>query len=183
MKIMSYNNQRSQMNRYARKRSYFEELKVLVPEAYRYVQAMDTNSSARMCLGWPGECNHIYRMSVRGMLSRMPGFNDFTSLQRATLSSDVVITEYQYAAILKEYVHLHPRTLLRYTRLLETYEFKNDVPKQWLYVKFHDNCTSLRKDNIANGIRSYFRDDFTIMLESERLLKTLGAAFKIFDLF
>ena len=113
-----------------------------------------------MCLGWPGECNHIYRMSVRGMLSRLPGFVDFTSLKRATVSSDVVIADYQYAAILKEYVDLHPRTNLRYKRLLETYEFKNDVPKHYLIVKFNENCTSLRKDNIANGIRSYFRDDF-----------------------
>ena len=80
MKLMKYNNERSLMNRFAKKRSYFEEIKVLVPEAYRYVMAIETNSSARMCLGWPGECNYIYRMSVRGMLSRLPGFSTFTSL-------------------------------------------------------------------------------------------------------
>ena len=37
MKIIKYNSEWPLMNRYAKKRSYFEELKVLVPEAYRHV--------------------------------------------------------------------------------------------------------------------------------------------------
>lgn len=41
----------------------------------------------------------------------------------------------------------------------------------------------MRRDNIANGIRSFFRDDFQVMLESEKLLKTMGSAFTIFRMF
>jgi len=49
--------------------------------------------------------------------------------------------------------------------MISQWDFKDDIPKLKLYVKLDDDISDTRRDFIANGIRSYFRDDRCILLD------------------
>lgn len=49
--------------------------------------------------------------------------------------------------------------------MIDGWEFSDNVPKLKIYVKLDDTISDDRRDFIANGIRSFFRDDRTILLD------------------
>jgi len=54
--------------------SYLEEVKVIVPEGYRDVLSLDTQRGARICIGSRRNCKTAFKVKVRAMLTKIPGF-------------------------------------------------------------------------------------------------------------
>lgn len=57
------------------------------------------------------------------------------------------------------------------------------MPKNKLFVKLKPGITQERRDYIANGIRSYFRGDFTVLLDKQVALSTVSNSLVLFELF
>lgn len=67
--------------------------------------------------------------------------------------------------VLKDYFAFNEGSEEKYRNLVKNYEFTDDLPKGKMYVKLNPNCTIERREFISNGIRSFFRDDTTILLD------------------
>jgi len=143
---------------------YMKEVKVLVPEGYRDVLSLDTSRPARICVGSRRDCKTAYKVKVRGMLTKMPGWF-FTAYQSAQFFSQQLVSESQYRELLEDYFDSHEGTRENFEKLISSYNFTDNVPKYKMYVRLSPNCTRDRREEIANGIRSFFRDELTILLD------------------
>lgn len=51
-----------------------KEIRVIVPEGYRDVLSLDTTRPARLCIGSRRDCRAAYKVNVRAMATKMPGW-------------------------------------------------------------------------------------------------------------
>ena len=122
------------------KDQYMQEIKVLVPEGLRDFLSMDTTRSARMCIGKKDNCKTAYRMKVRAMITKLPGYY-FTAYSGARFLSQLLISEPQYREILEDFFDMYPQARLNYKKMVDTYEFSNGIPKHKVFVKMATNIT------------------------------------------
>jgi hypothetical protein len=57
--------------------------------------------------------------------------------------------------------------------MIHTYNFTNDVPKYKLFVKLNKTCSDERREQLADGIRSFFRDERTLLLDMKEALHSV----------
>lgn len=50
----------------------------------------------------------------------------------------------------------------------------NDVPKYKLFIKLNETISDDRREQIADGVRSFFRDERTILLDMKEALKSVS---------
>lgn len=67
--------------------------------------------------------------------------------------------------------------------MIATYTFSNGVPKQFLFVKLAPGVSDSRRNFLSNGIRAYFRDDLTMLLDKKVLLDSIGSSLMLFQIF
>jgi len=67
--------------------------------------------------------------------------------------------------------------------VISTYNFTNDVPKYKLFVKLDDNVSLDRRQQIADGIRSYFRNERTILLDLQDAMSAVNTSLTLFQVF
>ena len=99
------------------------------------------------------------------MATKMPGFY-MTAYQFAAFVAYSLTSETDYKTMLFDHLKwAGPAAQKNYEDLQKEYNFTNGIPKYRLYVKLNEDVPKARRDFIANGIRSYFRDDGTILLD------------------
>jgi hypothetical protein len=59
----------------------------------------------------------------------------------------------------------------------------NNVPKYKMFVKLDPKIGDERRDFIANGIRSSFRNDMTILLDKEVAFRAVENSLLMFEIF
>ena len=153
-----------------------KQIKVIIPEGYRDVLSLDTTRSARICIN---DCKSAYKVKIRAMITKMPGWF-FTGYQSAQFFGQQLISESQYKEILEDYFETHEGTRENFQGIINTYNFTDDVPKYKLFIKLNPNITDDRREQIANGIRSYFRDDLTILLDKKVAMNAISASLMLF---
>lgn len=52
-----------------------------------------------------------------------------------------------------------------YEQLIQSYNFTDGVPKEYVFINLAPNLTDDQRSLITNGLRIYFRDDLTILLD------------------
>lgn len=77
----------------------------------------------------------------------------------------------------------NPDTRVKYNELISEYNFTNGVPKYKLFVKLDNTISEERRDYIANGIRSYFKDDQTVLLDLQFAMKSVTSSLQLFQIF
>jgi hypothetical protein len=161
-----------------------QEIKVLVPEGFRDGLSIDTSTPARMCLTASSNtnsaaCENVYRARVRGMLTKIPGFT-FMSYRQIMFFASVIVSDKQYANLINNTIGNDQRLREMYDKLVEGYNFTNGIPKQLMFVKLDPNIDEHRRNFIANGIRSYFKDDITVLLDKQQLLSSIESSLALF---
>ena len=102
------------------------------------------------------------------MATKMPGFY-MTAYQFAEYSAYTLTSETDYKRMLDDYLKwAGPAAQKNYEKLQNEYNFTKGIPKYRMYVKLADNISKDRRDFIANGIRSFFRDEGTVLLDMEQ---------------
>jgi ABC-type antimicrobial peptide transport system permease subunit len=74
----------------------------------------------------------------------------------------------------------NPTLIGAYNNLIAGYNFTNGVPKDSLFVKLDPNIDDKRRNFLANGIRAYFKDDLTVLLDKKILLDSIGTSLTLF---
>lgn len=133
-----------------------------------------------MCVGY--KCQAIYQAKIVGMLKKMPGWV-FTSYQSAQFFSQQLISERQYRQLLEDYMTLNPETRPKYNEIISEYNFTYGVPKYKIFVKLNSTISEARRDFIANGIRSFFKDDQTVLLDLQFAMKSVTSSLQLFQIF
>uniref|UniRef100_A0A7S3CJT1 ABC3 transporter permease C-terminal domain-containing protein n=1 Tax=Strombidium rassoulzadegani TaxID=1082188 RepID=A0A7S3CJT1_9SPIT len=166
------------------KRTFYDEIKLIIPEGLRNPQSLDTNRPSRLCIGPRRECVTGYRVKTRAMLTKMPGWY-MTAYQNVQFFMQQLMTEQQYRAILDDFIRVNDNqgSQQKYQQLVEGYNFTNGVPKYKMLVKMAPNATEARRDFIANGIRSYFRDDQIVLLDLETSMVSITSSLALFQIF
>lgn len=162
--------------------TYTKEIKAVVAEGYRDVLSLDTTRPARLCIGTRRNCKTAYKVNVRAMLTKVPGWL-FTAYQTAQFMGQQLIAEDQYHDILEDFLNTYEGTREAFNELTQSYNFTYNNPKYKMWVKLSPNITEDRIEQIADGIRSYFRDDRTILIEQGAALKEVNSTLVLFDLF
>jgi hypothetical protein len=159
-----------------------KEIKVIIPEGYRDVLSLNTGRPARICVGSKRDCKTAYKVKIRGMMTKLPGWW-FTGYQSAQFFGQQLVSESQYREILEDYFDTHEGTRENFQELIATYNFTEDVPKYKLFVNISPNCTRDRREQIANGIRSFFRDEMTILLDLDVAMQAVQSSLTLFQIF
>ena len=116
---------------------------------------------------------------IRAMITKIPGFL-FSSYRQIEFFGTILTSTDQYIAILKDLLDNSPEAYQNYETLISDYNFSMGIPKTYLFVKLDPGIDSLRREYIANGIRSYFRDDITILIDKNSLLSSINSSLMLF---
>jgi hypothetical protein len=68
----------------------------------------------------------------------------------------------------------------KYKEMIKSYNFTNDIPKTSIGVALDPNCTSERRQQIQEGVKSFFRDATTVLVDVELLLEALSISLTLF---
>lgn len=79
-----------------------------------------------------------------------------------------------------EVLNLNPSIRTAYEDIIKDYNFTDGIPKDNLFVKLSPDISDYRREYIANGIRSYFRDDTTILIDRKQVLASINQSLTLF---
>ena len=165
------------------KSKFTETINVLAPESFRESHALDAQSTGKLCIGSIDRCQASYRVKIQAMVTKMPGlfFTGYKTSQ--LLFAQMAISEPQYQALLEEFFKLYSGSRDNYRDIIKSYNFTNDVPKSGMFIKLDPDITAERRSQIAEGVRSFFRDGTMFLLDLKFLLEALEASLAIFQIF
>lgn len=144
---------------------FTDTINVLVPEGLRESYAINTESTAKLCIGSVSRCPASYRVRIQAMITKLPGFL-FTGYKTGQmLLSQMVVSEPQYKALLDEFFNLYPNSEANYRDMVKSYNFTNNVPKSSMFIKLDPNISTERRSQVAEGVRSFFRDGSMFLLD------------------
>lgn len=110
-------------------------------------------------------CNDVYRMRVRGLLTKLPGFL-FTAYKNPLLTPQAVTSMPQMKDMIDQFWLAHPSYKDRFDASYTDYDFVDGIPKSMLFVKLAPNTPSETRLFIANGMRALFRDQVTLFMDT-----------------
>ena len=85
--------------------------------------------------------------------------------------------------ILDDFFDDHEDAIGRYNSTIAEYDFQNGIPKYKIFVKLAAGITAERREDIANGIRSHFKGDGTVLIDLEFTKTSIQSAIILFRLF
>ena len=99
------------------------------------------------------------------MATKVPGFFFMSYRQIQFTGPNLLISEYQYMDLVNIARETSEKVNEKYDQIQANYKFTNGVPKDKLFVKLTPGTSALVREEIANGIRAYFKDDFTFLMD------------------
>ena len=63
------------------------------------------------------------------------------------------------------------------------YQFKDNLIKTHLFIKLNPDITALKRDFVANGVRSFFTSKETLLFTKAQVTDTLQSTSVIFNIF
>lgn len=67
--------------------------------------------------------------------------------------------------------------------MIKSYNFTDNIPKEFLFVRLKPGLPKYRREYIANGLRAFLRDDISFVFDIEDLKATLESSLSLFSLF
>jgi len=157
-----------------------EEIKVLMSANMKPMASINAGDTARLCNY--KYCEAVYRMKVRGLITKLPGFL-FTAYKNPILTPEVVTSMEQMKNMVDQFWIMNPTFKENFDKKYDNYDFIDGLPKQMLFVKLIPNCTQENRLFIANGIRALFRDQVTLFMDTVELVDQLKSTMVVFDIF
>ena len=84
---------------------------------------------------------------------------------------------------MNDYFKNSPLGYENFKRASNGYDFTNGVPKYEMYVRLADDIDQGRRDYIANGIRSFFKSDLTVLLDVAVVKNQISASVHLYRMF
>lgn len=160
-----------------------ETLLVAIPEGARSGLAIDTLTPGVLTFG-----DRVYKVRVRNMARKVPGFGLFFSSYQTVIST-------LYAAMSMRQMRRLLEAEWKFdeygnkTQQIEEFYSKSPknltygITKQRLLVKFARPLSWLERTELSNGLRNYFLSDLTLLFDMTSLVETSQQAFFFINLF
>jgi hypothetical protein len=151
--------------------SYSSYLDVLVSESLRGATSAGISTPLHLSVGSWGDglaLQSDYLCKARAMLIKLPGFF-YSSYRQTAWQSSVVIPMHQYARVMADIYGDWPTPRL--------------PPKQKLLVRISESATREQREDVVNGLRTFFKSDKTQVIDTRSLVATMGRAIALLDLF
>lgn len=71
--------------------------------------------------------------------------------------------------MLFETLNTQKEMMKAYEDLIARYNFTDGLPKEYLFINLNKSISLDRRDLITNGIRAFFKDDLTLLLDSKEI--------------
>lgn len=82
--------------------------------------------------------------------------------------------------MLDDFLDLDDKYRAKYEEITAGLNFTHGIPKWKVLVKLSPNITQARSDFIANGIRSFFKDDQTILIDLASSMVAVTSSLQLF---
>lgn len=124
-----------------------------------------------------------YRSTVRGLVTKFPGFT-FSGLNTIQfLGNTALMSMDQFEVFLQDLYNTNVDYEQRVQNKTAGYTFVDNIPKGILFVKLNPDISDSKRIFISNGIRNFFRDQTTVMLETNDVVKSFNSVSQIFNIF
>jgi len=155
--------------------AYLEYVDAVVSEALRDWGSIDTNTPLDLAVRqaeFPGVFRTTFHWmaKARGMASKVPGFF-FSSYKPTAFFTSTLIREDQFKAILDAF----------YDRVGLARPEK--APKQRLMVRVTSGATDQQREDVINGLRTYFVTDATWTVDTVDVIESTETAVDMLNLF
>jgi len=163
-------------------------LNLIVPEGFRNQLSVDTKTQALVCMNYlgngAGSCDFPYKGSIKALVKKIPGFF-FSSYRQISFAGSVITSNRDYRTLLQDQFAAQSdnRMRLAFEDLISSYNFTYDVPKDFLFVRLKPDLPQYRREFIANGLRSYLRDDLSVVFDLKDLQASVQSSLDLFSLF
>ena len=150
---------------------YRSYLDVLVSESMRGAASVSLVTPLHLSvLSWNGDARvaNDYLCKARALVVKLPGFFFSSYRQTAKLSSVVVPME-QYTRVMKDVYY--------------KYAVPDRPPKQKLLIRLTAGATRSQREDLINGLRTFFRSDQTQAIDTQSLIATMDQAVALMNLF
>ena len=91
-----------------------------------------------------------------------------------------VVSEVHYKQILDRYLETNPDAKIRFEAMMKPYNCSNNIPKYKILVKLNQSISKSRREYVANGIRAYYRDDLTKLVDINIGYEAIESITKLF---
>jgi ABC-type antimicrobial peptide transport system permease subunit len=116
------------------------------------------------------------------MIRKIPGFF-FSSYRQIAYAGSIITSNQDYWRILEDQFEDDEAVKANYLELIGSYNFTYGVPKDFLFVRLKQGLPLYRREYIANGIRSFLRDDLSVVFDLEDLKASVQSSLDLFSLF
>lgn len=66
---------------------------------------------------------------------------------------------------------------------MKGYNISDGIPREYVFIKLKPDLSDDRRNFLSNGIRSYFKDDLTILMDRKELLSSIESSLALFQIF
>ena len=91
-----------------------------------------------------------------------------------------MVSELDYVQLLEDFFAVYPESREKYKEMIGTYNMTHDIPKYRMFVKLSPDISDERREFLANGIRSYFRNDITVLLDKKVAFQAVEKSLVLF---
>ena len=102
------------------------------------------------------------------------------SYRQIAFFGSILVGAPQYNVILYDIIRNDVTMQTKLKNITDSYNFKDNVPKDYVFVKLASGISDSRREFIANGIRAFFKDDFTVLVDRTVLLSSINSAIFLF---
>eukprot|EP00357_Protocruzia_adherens_P031584 CAMPEP_0114984976 /NCGR_PEP_ID=MMETSP0216-20121206/7590_1 /TAXON_ID=223996 /ORGANISM="Protocruzia adherens, Strain Boccale" /LENGTH=1353 /DNA_ID=CAMNT_0002347201 /DNA_START=273 /DNA_END=4334 /DNA_ORIENTATION=+ len=148
--------------------------KVICAEGLRDYMTIDTKTSISL-----EAKDRKYRARIRAMMSKVPGYF-FSGYRQAIFFSVALVSFEDYFAIAEDNVRPKDWDELK-DSVMPNSTF--GLPKYRLFVKTVGGIDVEDKENLINGLRTYFRDDQTQLLNTSNFRESIQLATDLMEIF
>jgi ABC-type antimicrobial peptide transport system permease subunit len=153
---------------------------MIVPSGIKEYLSIDTDTPVKIRIeskDW--DDSYYFRGRIRGMAQKIPGFA-FSGYRFISFSSTTLVSYPQMYQLLNvTYGGVWPEILLEDIPADTSY----GIPKQSMLIKLKDGVGKKDREIIANGVRTFFRDDTTMMFDVIDLLGVMELTVLVMEMF
>ena len=121
--------------------NYTQAITILLSANMGPLMSISANDTGKLITGWGTSGQITYRMKVRGLLTKLPGFY-FTAYKNPLITPTSITSTAQVSTLLHDYWATHPRSKEYYDANVGPFNSTDGIPKQMLYVKLTESCTT-----------------------------------------
>jgi hypothetical protein len=151
--------------------AYVTYLDVLVSEALRGAASVSISTPLHLSIRSWNEGSVLqmdYLAKARAMIVKLPGFV-FSSYRQTAGISSVIIAMDEYTRVMKDVDGVYPTPRL--------------PPKQKLLIRLTPSASRDQREDVINGLRTFFKSDKTQAVNTWSLIATMDQAIEIMNLF